>query len=58
MLMSYGSVSPDLLAPGPGLTTLKSQFMETEAWHSFIQVSFNFKNSVSLHRFLIPGEPL
>ena len=39
MLMSYGSVSPDLLAPGPGLTTLKSQFMETEAWHSFVSES-------------------
>ena len=42
MLMSYGSVSPDLIPPGPGLSTLKSQFMETEAWHSFIQVSFDF----------------
>jgi len=39
MLMSYSSVSPDLVPPGPGLSTLKSQFMETEAWHSFIQES-------------------
>ena len=42
MLMSYSSVSPDLVPPGPGLSTLKSQFMETEAWHSFIQVSLNW----------------
>ena len=42
MLMSYSSVSPDLVPPGPGLSTLKSQFMETEAWHSFIQVSLSW----------------
>ena len=44
MLMSYGSVSPDLLAPGPGLTTLKSQLMETETWPCFIQVSVSLSH--------------
>ena len=54
--MSYSSVSPDLVPPGPGLSTLKSQFMETEAWHSFIQVSLNCL--ISSFTKICPGESL
>ena len=38
MLMSYGP--GELLHGGTGhISSLKSQFMETEAWHSFVSES-------------------
>ena len=36
MLMSYNS---EMGHTGGHLTSLKSQFMETEAWHSFVSES-------------------
>ena len=55
MLMSYGP--GELLHGGTGhISSLKSQFMETEAWHSFVsesQVTSSWNlNTLAGHKIL------